>query len=95
MKEGKSRRLLASVNHYKRKFKGDTDIQNVITNTKDTLYANVVVKNSLRVVNHELRVICQTTIGLEGKNAKTHGKSGPKKDSRSEEGIALAALYLT
>ena len=59
MKEGKSRRLLASVDHYKRKFKGDTDIQNVITNTKDTLYANVVVKNSLRVVNHELELLAR------------------------------------
>jgi hypothetical protein len=86
MKEGKSRRTLASVDHYKRKFKGDTDIQNVITNTKDTLYVNVVVKNSLRVVNHELERLARQR--WEEKNAKTHGKSGPKKDSRSEEGIA-------
>jgi hypothetical protein len=54
MKEGKSGDQLASVDHYKRKFKSDEDVNNVIENTKDTLYVNVIVKNSLRVVSHEL-----------------------------------------
>jgi hypothetical protein len=86
MKEGKTRRTLSSVDHYKRKLKGDTDVQNVITNTKDTLYVNVIVKNSLRVVNHELERLARQR--WEEKNAKTFGKGGPKKDTRSEEGIA-------
>jgi hypothetical protein len=54
MKEGKSRKATSTVDYYKRRLKGDTDVHNVIENTKHTLYVNVIVKNSLQVVRYEL-----------------------------------------
>jgi hypothetical protein len=54
MKEGKSGDKMVSVDHYKRKLKGEEDVNNIIENTKETLYVNVIVKNSIKVVSHEL-----------------------------------------
>jgi hypothetical protein len=54
MKQGKSQKTMASVDHYKRKLDGDMDVRNEISNTKHTLYVNVIVKNSIQVVSHEL-----------------------------------------
>ena len=54
MKQGKSQKTMASVDHYKRKLDGDMDVRNDISNTKNTLYVNVIVKNSIQVVSHEL-----------------------------------------
>ena len=54
MKQGKSKKAMSTVDHYKRKLEGDSDVQNVIENTKQTLYVNVIVKNSIQVVSHEL-----------------------------------------
>ena len=53
MKEGKSETTTTSVDHYKRKLE-DPDVQNVIDNTKKTIYVNVIVKNSIQVVRTEL-----------------------------------------
>lgn len=54
MKEGKAKKRDVSVDHYKRKYKGDSQIHNEIENTNRTLYVNVIVKNSINVVSHEL-----------------------------------------
>lgn len=55
MKEGNSKsKRTASVDHYTRKQKGDSEFHNVINNTDKTLYVNVIVKNSIHVVSHEL-----------------------------------------
>ena len=54
MKEGKSKRGNMSMDHYTRKLKGDSEISHVIQHSTKTLYMNVIVKNSLKVVNNEL-----------------------------------------
>ncbi|KAG7365016.1 protein of unknown function DUF4782 containing protein [Nitzschia inconspicua] len=86
MKEGKSKKTSATVDHYTRKLKGDADFQNVITNTKETLYVNVVVKNSLQVVRHELERLARQR--WEEYRAKTNEKEGINNDSRNEESRA-------
>ena len=53
MKEGNSRGS-ATLDHYNRRSKGDTDTQNAIEHSGKTLYVNVIVKNSIQVVSHEL-----------------------------------------
>jgi hypothetical protein len=85
-KEGKSKKAISSVDHYKRKLKGDTDVQNVINNTKDTLYVNVIVKNSLQVVSHELERLAKQR--WEEYKAKTSTENGGLKDLRNEESRA-------
>ena len=42
------------MDHYTRKLKGDSEISHVIQHSTKTLYMNVIVKNSLKVVNNEL-----------------------------------------
>jgi hypothetical protein len=87
MKEGKSKKTLATVDHYKRKLRGDADVHNVITNTKDTLYVNVIVKNSLQVVRHELERLAKQR--WEEYKAKTNEEDdGTNKDNRNEESRA-------
>lgn len=86
MKEGKSKKSLSSVDHYNRKLKGDTDVHNVITNTKDTLYVNVVVKNSLQVVRHELERLARQR--WEEYREKTSNKGAASNDGRNEESRA-------
>jgi hypothetical protein len=54
MKEGKDKKSNIAVDHYKRKYKGGSDVQTEIENTTKTLYVNVIVKNSIKVVSHEL-----------------------------------------
>jgi hypothetical protein len=54
MKEGKTKRGTTSMDHYTRKLKGDSEANRVIKHTQKTLYVNVIVKNSLKVVSHEL-----------------------------------------
>jgi hypothetical protein len=54
MKEGKSKRGNTSLDHYNRKLKGEGESQHIIEHSKDTLYVNVIVKNSIKVVSHEL-----------------------------------------
>jgi hypothetical protein len=54
MKQGKSEKTTSSVDHYKRKLEGDPDVQNIMDSTRETIYVNVIVKNSIRVVSHEL-----------------------------------------
>ena len=53
MKEGNSR-VSSTLDHYNRRSKGDTDTQNAIEHSNRTLYVNVIVKNSIQVVSHEL-----------------------------------------
>ncbi|VEU33531.1 unnamed protein product [Pseudo-nitzschia multistriata] len=54
MKKGKSKKATSAVDHYKRKIESDSDVKQKIENTKQTLYVNVIVKNSIQVVSHEL-----------------------------------------
>jgi hypothetical protein len=54
MKEGNSKRRNTNLDHYTHKLKGDAETQNVIEHTPKTLYVNVIVKNSIQVVSHEL-----------------------------------------
>ena len=54
MKEGKSKRRNVALDHYTRKLKGDADSSHVIDHNQMTLYVNVIVKNSLKVVSYEL-----------------------------------------
>jgi hypothetical protein len=54
MKEGKSKSRNVSLDHYTRKLKGDTETSHMIEHSSKTLYVNVIVKNSLKVVSHEL-----------------------------------------
>ena len=54
MKEGNSKGKISVMDHYTRRVKGDLDAQVVIDHNKKTLYVNVIVKNSIQVVSHEL-----------------------------------------
>ncbi|KAL3906036.1 MAG: hypothetical protein SGARI_004182, partial [Bacillariaceae sp.] len=85
-KEGKSKKGNSSEDHYKRKLKGDADVHNVINNTKDTLYVNVIVKNSLQVVSHELERLAKQR--WDEYKAKTSTNTGATKDLRNEESRA-------
>ena len=78
MKEGKSKKATASVDHYKRKLEGDSDVQNKIDNTKQTLYVNVIVKNSSQVVSHELNRLAR-------QRWEEHKKNEGSMDIRNEE----------
>jgi hypothetical protein len=51
MKEGNAKTMN---DQYNRKKKGEDDISRVIVHTDQTLYVNVMVKNSVEVVRHEL-----------------------------------------
>lgn len=78
MKQGKSKKTMASVDHYKRKLDGDLDVRNEIGNTKQTLYVNVIVKNSIQVVSHELDRLAR-------QRWEEHKKSEGGMDFRNEE----------
>jgi hypothetical protein len=54
MKEGDTNKNSPMLDHYNRKGKGDEDQKHAIEHTKKTLYVNVIVKNSIQVVSHEL-----------------------------------------
>eukprot|EP00980_Cylindrotheca_fusiformis_P005098 scaffold1083_cov114-Cylindrotheca_fusiformis.AAC.2 len=54
MKQGKSKRGSTTLDYYTRKLKGNSEQGLVIDHSKNTLYVNVMVKNSIRVVRHEL-----------------------------------------
>jgi hypothetical protein len=53
MKEGNTKGN-TTMDHYNRKSKGDSEGQHIINHSKNTLYVNVIVKNSIQVVSHEL-----------------------------------------
>jgi hypothetical protein len=55
MKEGKAKGKSTTMDHYTRKQKGDLDTIHVLENNDRTLYVNVIVKASLKVVSHELQ----------------------------------------
>jgi len=78
MKQGKSKKTMASVDHYKRKIDGDLDVRNEIGNTKQTLYVNVIVKNSIQVVSHELDRLAR-------QRWEEHKKNEESMDIRNEE----------
>lgn len=78
MKQGKSKKTMASVDHYKRKLDGDLDVRNEIGNTKQTLYVNVIVKNSIQVVSHELDRLARA-------RWEEHKKNEGGTDLRNEE----------
>ena len=82
MKEGKSEMTTASVDHYKRKLEGDPDVQNVMNNTKKTIYVNVIVKNSIQVVSNELDRLARQRWEERQK------KEGSSYDVRNEESRA-------
>lgn len=55
MKEGKSKiRGSTKMDYYTRKVKGNAENKIIIDHTKNTFYVNVMVKNSIKVVRHEL-----------------------------------------
>jgi hypothetical protein len=81
MKQGKPEKTTASVDHYKRKLEGDPDVQNVIDNTKQTIYVNVIVKNSIQVVSHELDRLAR-------QRWEEHKENEGTKDLRNEESRA-------
>ena len=55
MKEGNPNGKTAGMDHYTRKLKGDIDTTRILENSKNTLYVNVIVKASLKVVRYELQ----------------------------------------
>ena len=55
MKEGKAKNKSTTMDHYTRKLKGDIDTIHILENNDRTLYVNVIVKASLKVVSHELQ----------------------------------------
>mmetsp|Transcript_7423 Transcript_7423/g.16779 ORF Transcript_7423/g.16779 Transcript_7423/m.16779 type:complete len:631 (+) Transcript_7423:983-2875(+) len=81
MKQGKSKKAMSTVDHYKRKLEGDSDVQNVIENTKRTLYVNVIVKNSFQVVSHELDRLAR-------QRWEEHEQKEGSIDIRNEQGRA-------
>lgn len=54
MKEGKTKRGSTTLDYYTRKLKGNAEEGQMIDHTRNTLYVNVMVKNSIKVVRHEL-----------------------------------------
>eukprot|EP00536_Pseudo-nitzschia_multiseries_P009157 jgi/Psemu1/325521/estExt_fgenesh1_pg.C_2500014 len=78
MKQGKSKKAMSSVDHYKRKLEGDSDVKNVMENTKQTLYVNVIVKNSIQVVSHELERLAR-------QRWEEHKKKEGSTDIRNKE----------
>jgi hypothetical protein len=54
MKEGKGNGKSTTLDYYNRKMKGNSEERLIIDHTRRTLYINVMVKNSIRVVRHEL-----------------------------------------
>lgn len=54
MKEGKTKRGSTTLDYYTRKLKGNAEEGLAMDHSKDTLYVNVMVKNSIKVVRHEL-----------------------------------------
>jgi hypothetical protein len=81
MKQGKPEKTIASVDHYKRKLEGDPDVQNIMDNTKQTIYVNVIVKNSIQVVSHELDRLAR-------QRWEEHKENEGTKDLRNEESRA-------
>lgn len=55
MKEGKAKGKNTTMDHYTRKLKGDIDTIHILENNEKTLYVNVIVKASLKVVSYELQ----------------------------------------
>ena len=55
MKEGNPNGKTTNMDHYTRKLKGDIDTTRMLENSKNTLYVNVIVKESLKVVRYELQ----------------------------------------
>jgi hypothetical protein len=101
MKEGKTKGN-ATLDHYNRKSKGDSEDQHVIDHSKNTLYVNVIVKNSIQVVSHELeRLARQRWVENEQKNpnddkATTTGSERFRKFRAAAQGnlVKLAGLAL-
>jgi hypothetical protein len=55
MKTGKQKGNKTHLDHYTRKLKGDIDTIHILENSKKSLYVNVIVKASLKVVSYELQ----------------------------------------
>lgn len=55
MKDGKAKGKTTHMDHYTRKLKGDIDTIHILENSKESLYVNVIVKASLKVVSYELQ----------------------------------------
>ena len=83
MKEGKDKKSHLVVDHYTRKYKGDSTVQTEIDNTRKTLYINVIVKNSVKVVTYELERLAKQR-WEEYKAEHTEVKT----DNRSDENRA-------
>lgn len=54
MKEGKTKSGTNTLDYYTRKLKGNAPEELVIDHTRNTVYVNVMVKESIKVVRHEL-----------------------------------------
>lgn len=54
MKEGKTKSGNNTLDYYTRKLKGNAPEELVLDHTRNTLYVNVMVKESIKVVRHEL-----------------------------------------
>lgn len=81
MKQGKRKETMSSVDHYKRKVEKESDVHNAIDNTRQTLYVNVIVKNSIQVVSHELDRLAR-------QRWEEHKKKEGSTDIRNEESRA-------
>jgi hypothetical protein len=101
MKEGKTEGH-ATMDHYNRKSKGDAEGQHLVDHSKNTLYVNVIVKNSIQVVSHELeRLARQRWVEKEqnnpnGDEATTTGTERFRKFRAAAQGnlVKLAGLAL-
>ena len=100
MKEGQTKRN-ATPDHYNRKSKGDTEGQHLVDHSKNTLYVNVIVKNSIQVVSHELeRLARQRWVENEQNNQikydETTGTERFRKFRAAAQGnlVKLAGLAL-
>ena len=84
MKEGKPKSGAQTIDHYTRKSKGDTEGQHLIDHSKNTLYVNVIVKNSIQVVRHELERLAKQRWEDELKRKKDQGQGMDVRKERFE-----------
>jgi hypothetical protein len=88
MKEGQPKSGSQAIDHYTRKAKGDAEDMHVIDHSKDTLYVNVIVKNSIQVVRHELERLAKQRWEDE---IKKNNEQGTGIDLRKERFQAVRA----
>ena len=84
MKEGKPKSGAQTIDHYTRKSKGDAEGQHLIDHSKSTLYVNVIVKNSIQVVRHELERLAKQRWEDELKRKKDQGQGMDVRKERFE-----------